>query len=77
MDMPRLKGFRFPREIIAYAVWAYHVMVVFFITGCDSLQGFHVLGFGLPLDVIAIGVGCIGVALAARVGRTAESCWKL
>jgi len=24
MTMPRLKGFRFPREIIAYAVWAYH-----------------------------------------------------
>ncbi len=23
-DMPRLKGFRYPREIIAYAVWAYH-----------------------------------------------------
>ena len=23
-DIPRLKGFRFPREIIAYAVWAYH-----------------------------------------------------
>lgn len=23
-DMPRLKGFHFPREIIAYAVWAYH-----------------------------------------------------
>ncbi|WP_282158722.1 IS6 family transposase [Shimia thalassica] len=22
--MPRLKGFRFPREIIAFAVWAYH-----------------------------------------------------
>ncbi|MBY6058611.1 IS6 family transposase [Leisingera daeponensis] len=22
--LPRLKGFRFPREIIAYAVWAYH-----------------------------------------------------
>ncbi|MCG7625965.1 IS6 family transposase [Epibacterium sp. Ofav1-8] len=22
--MPRLKGFRFPREIIAYAVWVYH-----------------------------------------------------
>ena len=22
--MPRLKGFRFPREVIAYAVWAYH-----------------------------------------------------
>ncbi len=22
--MPRLKGFRFPREIIGYAVWAYH-----------------------------------------------------
>ena len=22
--MPRLKGFRFPREIIAYAVWAWH-----------------------------------------------------
>lgn len=23
-SMPRLKGFRFPREIISYAVWAYH-----------------------------------------------------
>jgi putative transposase len=23
-DMPRLKGFRYPREIIAYAVWVYH-----------------------------------------------------
>ena len=22
--MPRLKGFRRPREVIAYAVWAYH-----------------------------------------------------
>lgn len=22
--MPRVKGFRFPREIIAYAVWVYH-----------------------------------------------------
>jgi putative transposase len=23
-SMPRLKGFRYTREIIAYAVWAYH-----------------------------------------------------
>ncbi|WP_354544660.1 IS6 family transposase [Roseovarius sp. MBR-78] len=23
-SMPRLKGFRFPREIVAYAVWAYN-----------------------------------------------------
>lgn len=23
-SMPRLKGFRYPREIIAYAVWVYH-----------------------------------------------------
>ena len=23
-SIPRLKGFRFPREIVAYAVWAYH-----------------------------------------------------
>ena len=23
-NMPRLKGFRYPREIIAYAVWAYY-----------------------------------------------------
>lgn len=22
--MPRLKGYRFPREIVAYAVWTYH-----------------------------------------------------
>jgi len=24
INMPRLKGFRYPREIIACAVWAYH-----------------------------------------------------
>jgi len=23
-DMPRLKGFRYPREVIAHAAWAYH-----------------------------------------------------
>lgn len=23
-NLPRLKGFRFPRKIISYAVWAYH-----------------------------------------------------
>lgn len=23
-EFPRLKGFRFPRSIVAYAVWAYH-----------------------------------------------------
>jgi putative transposase len=23
-SMPRLKGYRYPREIIAYAVWEYH-----------------------------------------------------
>ena len=23
-SLPRLKGYRFPREIVAYAVWAYH-----------------------------------------------------
>ena len=23
-SMPRLKGFRFPREVVSYAVWAYH-----------------------------------------------------
>jgi len=23
-SMPRLKGFRFPREIVSYAVWTYH-----------------------------------------------------
>ncbi len=22
--MPRLKGYRFPRDVVAYAVWAYH-----------------------------------------------------
>ncbi|MEP5758383.1 MAG: IS6 family transposase, partial [Litoreibacter sp.] len=23
-NLPRLKGFRYPREVIAYAVWVYH-----------------------------------------------------
>ncbi len=27
-DLPRLKGFRYPREVIAYAVWAYHRFAV-------------------------------------------------
>jgi len=27
-EMPRLKGFRFPREVIAYAVWVYHRFVL-------------------------------------------------
>ena len=26
-SMPRLKGFRFPREVVAYAVWTYHRFV--------------------------------------------------
>ena len=28
IDLPRLKGFRYPREIIAYAVWAYHQLAL-------------------------------------------------
>jgi len=24
VSQPRLKGFRFPRSIISYAIWAYH-----------------------------------------------------
>ncbi|MFG6519450.1 IS6 family transposase [Sulfitobacter sp. 1A13496] len=27
-EMPRLKGFRFPREVVAYAVWVYHRFAV-------------------------------------------------
>ena len=23
-SMPRLRGYRFPREVVTYAVWAYH-----------------------------------------------------
>ena len=23
-SLPRLKGFRYPREVISYAVWVYH-----------------------------------------------------
>jgi putative transposase len=23
-ELPRLKGYRFPREVVVYAVWAYH-----------------------------------------------------
>ena len=26
--LPRLMGFRFPRQVIAYAVWAYHRFVL-------------------------------------------------
>ncbi|MEP1539163.1 MAG: IS6 family transposase [Paracoccaceae bacterium] len=27
-DLPRLKGFRYPREVIAYAVWVYHQFIL-------------------------------------------------
>ena len=33
--MPRVKGFRFPRDIIAYAVWAYHRVAL----SCAAVEG--------------------------------------
>ena len=51
--MPRLKGFRYPREIIAYAVWAYHRFTLSTADVEDLLallQTFHVAAITLPLD---------------------------
>jgi len=39
IDMPLLKGFRFPRAVVAYAVWVYYRFALS--TGDDEPRGRH------------------------------------
>ena len=47
-SMPRLKGFRFPREIVAYAVWAYHRFALSTADVEDLLAERGVIGRAMP-----------------------------
>jgi putative transposase len=67
-NMQRLKGFSYPREIIAYAVWAYHRFALSTADVEDLLVERGVIvsrqisGFGsiASVDILQIALGGIG-----------------
>ena len=44
-EMPRLKGYRFPRAVVAYAVWVYHRFALS--TADVGLHGFALFNGGM------------------------------
>lgn len=42
--VPRLKGYRFPREIVAYAVWIYHRFALSMVDVEDLLAELRIPG---------------------------------
>ena len=64
--MPRLKGFRFPREVIAYAVWAYHRFALSTAHVEDLLAERGVI---LSRETIRLWVNRFGVHFAACIRR--------
>lgn len=75
--MPRLKGFRFPREIISYAVWAYHRFALSTADLEDLLAGG---GVTVSPETIRIRVNRFGPHFAACVKRDrpgAKDKWHL
>ncbi|WP_199262413.1 IS6-like element ISPpa9 family transposase [Paracoccus binzhouensis] len=65
-SMPRLKGFRFPREIIAYAVWAYHR---FALSGADVEDLLAERGVIVSRESIRLWVNRFGAQFAACIRR--------
>jgi putative transposase len=65
-SMPRLKGFRFPREIIAYAVWAYHR---FALSTADVEDLLAERGVIVSREAIRIWVNRFGAHFAACIRR--------
>ena len=65
-DLSRLKGFRFPRSVIGYAVWAYHRFAL-------SLRDVEDLlaerGVTVSYETIRIWVARFGPQIAAKVRR--------
>jgi transposase-like protein len=65
-DLSRLKGFRFPRSVIGYAVWAYHRFAL-------SLRGVEGLrterGVTVSYETIRDWVALFGLQIAAKVRR--------
>jgi len=64
--MLRLKGFRFPREIIAYAVWAYHRFAV---STADVEDLLAERGVIVSREAIRLWVNCFGPHFANCVRR--------
>jgi putative transposase len=65
-SMPRLKGFRFPREIIAYAVWAYHR---FALSTADVEDLLAERGVIVSRETIRLWVNRFGAHFAAFIRR--------
>lgn len=65
-SMPRLKGFRFPREIIAYAVWAYHR---FALSGADVEDLLAERGVIVSRESIRLWVNRFGAQFATCIRR--------
>jgi putative transposase len=61
-SMPRLKGFRFPREIVAYAVWSYHR---FALSTADVEDLLAVRGVVVSCETIRFWVNRFGAHFAA------------
>ena len=65
-DLPRLKGFRFPRSVIGYAVWAYHRFALSLRDVEDLLAA---RGITVSYETIRDWVARFGVQFAAKVRR--------
>ena len=65
-SMPRLKGFRFPREIVAYAVWAYHR---FALSTADVEDLLAERGVIVSREAIRLWVNRFGAHFASRIRR--------
>jgi len=67
ISQPRLKGHRFPRSVISYAVWAYHRFAL-------SLRDVENLlaerGIVVSYETIRTWVGKFGAQIAKRVRAT-------
>ena len=65
-SMPRLKGFRFPREVIVYAVWAYHR---FALSTADVEDLLAERGVIVSREAIRLWVNRFGAHFAACIRR--------
>lgn len=69
-----LKGFRFPRSVIGYAVWTYHRFAL-------SLRDVENLlaerGITVSLETIRVWVGKFGTQIAAKIRREPADKWHL
>ena len=65
-SMPRLKGYRFPREVVAYAVWTYHR---FALSTADVEDLLAERGIIVSREAIRLWVNRFGTHFAACIRR--------